>query len=328
MTGATGVTGPTGITGPTGSTGSTGATGATGPAGDAGATGATGVTGGTGPTGAPGETGSAGATGPTGATGGTGATGSTGATGPEGASGLLLYDAKGDILIGEANDVPKALAVGANDLALVADSASTLGVKWTAPIPKAHAAAHLLGGSDPLALPQYDPYDLLPYILPMGLWPATTIEPTDARGYWLRFTVARKREFKFVRWALTTVGSGTDKIDVGIYKMVSAIKTERLASSGAVSTLTTPVRVIAQELTSTAVCEPGIVYQVSIAWETTAGTPQMAAMNNNNGTYGDIGGTTMANRLQMFKAAQFPLPSSMETPGGSTPCPWLVPSES
>lgn len=64
--------------------------------------------------------------------------GETGATGPEGASGVTLFDAKGDILVGKADNEPQPLAVGADGLALVADSAKTLGAKWAAPAPAAH----------------------------------------------------------------------------------------------------------------------------------------------------------------------------------------------
>lgn len=41
-----------------------------------------------------------------------------------------IVDAKGDLLVGSANDVVDNLTVGANNTVLVADSAQTLGVKW------------------------------------------------------------------------------------------------------------------------------------------------------------------------------------------------------
>jgi hypothetical protein len=44
-----------------------------------------------------------------------------------------IIDAKGDLIIGSANDAVDNLTVGSNDFVLTADSAQTLGVKWAAP---------------------------------------------------------------------------------------------------------------------------------------------------------------------------------------------------
>lgn len=46
---------------------------------------------------------------------------------------LTLYDAKGDLLIGTANDARARLAVGADGQVLTADSTQPTGVKWAAP---------------------------------------------------------------------------------------------------------------------------------------------------------------------------------------------------
>jgi hypothetical protein len=173
---------------------------------------------------------------------------------------------------------------------------------------------------------QYDPYDLLPYVLPMGLWPGTTIGWTAKRQYFLRFTVARKRVFKFLRSAVAVVGTGEDKADAGIY-VVNGAKLERLGSNGGVKISTTPVAVKAIEF-SPVTCEPGNVYFASMGFETITGTPQLAGILNNNGLYGDIGGTSLANRIQLFRNESFPLPSVVESFGAGTPVPWMVPSES
>ncbi len=44
-----------------------------------------------------------------------------------------IIDAKGDLLVGSANDAVDNLTVGSNDYILTADSAQTLGIKWAAP---------------------------------------------------------------------------------------------------------------------------------------------------------------------------------------------------
>lgn len=191
-----------------------------------------------------------------------------------------------------------------------------------------HASSHQAGGADPLALPQYDPFDLLPYIVPMGVFPGTTLGPTAKRAYFLRFTVAKKREFKFVRWAVGVIGTGAeDEVDCAIYKANGA-KLERVKSSGGVKTSFLAVGVRANELTAAAVCEPGVVYFAAFSLKVISGTPQTLAPLNNNSSVSDIGGTgTLANRLMLFKAETFPLPETVEG-FNATVVPWLVPSES
>ena len=44
-----------------------------------------------------------------------------------------IIDAKGDLVVGSANDSVDNLTVGSNDYILTADSAQTLGIKWAAP---------------------------------------------------------------------------------------------------------------------------------------------------------------------------------------------------
>jgi hypothetical protein len=58
-------------------------------------------------------------------------------------------DAKGDLIVGTANDTVARRAVGANGLALVANSANTDGVGWAAPAPAAHnhAATDVTSGT-------------------------------------------------------------------------------------------------------------------------------------------------------------------------------------
>jgi hypothetical protein len=51
---------------------------------------------------------------------------------PAGGVSKSIIDAKGDLLVGSANDTIDNLAVGSNNYVLVADSAETLGMKWAA----------------------------------------------------------------------------------------------------------------------------------------------------------------------------------------------------
>jgi hypothetical protein len=51
---------------------------------------------------------------------------------PAGSVSKSVIDAKGDLLVGSANDSVDNLPVGSNNYVLVADSAETLGIKWAA----------------------------------------------------------------------------------------------------------------------------------------------------------------------------------------------------
>lgn len=192
-----------------------------------------------------------------------------------------------------------------------------------------HAAQHQLGGADPLALPQYDPFDLLPYVVPMGYPAGTTTTLTAKRGYHNRFTVARKREFKFVRFGVAVVGTGAEeKWDVAIWKLNGA-KFERLASSGYKPVNMTSLGPKAVEMTSAAVCEPGVVHFVSAQPETVSGTPQIVAVISNNANVGDIAGTgTVGNRIFLIRTETGAFPATLEGGFSGSQNPWLVPSES
>ena len=52
---------------------------------------------------------------------------------PAGSVSKSIIDAKGDLLVGSANDTVDNLALGSNGYILTVDSAQTLGVKWAAP---------------------------------------------------------------------------------------------------------------------------------------------------------------------------------------------------
>jgi hypothetical protein len=52
---------------------------------------------------------------------------------PAGSVSKSIIDAKGDILVGSANDAVDNLTVGSNNYVLTADSSQTLGIKWASP---------------------------------------------------------------------------------------------------------------------------------------------------------------------------------------------------
>jgi predicted secreted protein len=60
-----------------------------------------------------------------------------------------IVDAKGDLIAASANDTPARLAVGANGLSLVADSAQTTGLKWA--YPNANGASIYSSGAQLIA---------------------------------------------------------------------------------------------------------------------------------------------------------------------------------
>ncbi len=52
---------------------------------------------------------------------------------PAGSVSKSIIDAKGDLLVGSANDTVDNLSLGTNGYVLTVDTAQTLGVKWAAP---------------------------------------------------------------------------------------------------------------------------------------------------------------------------------------------------
>ena len=52
---------------------------------------------------------------------------------PSGSVSKSMIDAKGDLIVGSANDTVDNLALGTNGYILTVDTAQTLGVKWAAP---------------------------------------------------------------------------------------------------------------------------------------------------------------------------------------------------
>jgi hypothetical protein len=236
-TGATGPEGPQGVKGETGAQGvkgDTGAQGEKGPKGDTGATGEKGAKGDTGATGPEGPKGEKGEQGIQGKEGPAGAKGDTGATGPEGASGLLLYDAKGDILVGTADNAAARLALGAEDLALISSGGT---VKYGKPTPKAHThtIAEITALEAQLDIARRQG-------LPDKLWWACSVPifsqalatgtPANKLLTAARFTPYRDLTAKGISIRVTTAAT---KNDEGAVMLYDATGTTLLAKSGAVA---------------------------------------------------------------------------------------------
>ena len=200
--GATGAQGPAGTNGADGIQGPTGATGPQGPAGSNGADGTVGATGATGAAGPAGADGAAGANGATGATGppgdisglelndlsdvdtvtdpadpddvlawdGTNWTPAALTAADTGAIPESLIDAKGDVIVGTANDTAARLAVGADGQVLTADSAETSGVKWAAASPFRKAGRYYLNG---MSGGHFTPSLNALYLTPLPFWHVT-----------------------------------------------------------------------------------------------------------------------------------------------------------
>jgi len=67
---------------------------------------------------------------------------------PNTAVSVNLVDAKGDLLVGSADNTLSRVQVGANDTVLMADSAQASGVKWSSiPVPTGDSDQIVLGAS-------------------------------------------------------------------------------------------------------------------------------------------------------------------------------------
>lgn len=173
-----------------------------------------------------------------------------------------------------------------------------------------------------------DSFDNLPYVIPNSFNPTGTT-PTTAKRAWLtRFTVARKREFNFVRWVVSLGGGGTEEpFDGGIFRYdIPSQEYVLLGSSGEEKFNCSATGVRANHLTSTVTCVPGEIYYVALSSKNViSGGSTLVNIANNNGNVGDIVAEP-GTRLMVYKSELFPL-ASFVGPNGSVGPAYMVPSE-
>jgi len=135
-----------------------------------------------------------------------------------------LVDAKGDLLVGTADNSIARLAVGSNALALVADSTATPGVKWAAPTPAAHKSSHATGGSDALSPSDIVANPLIPTPTKSGRWvsgvfgPFATNQPAADLLVGIPYPVHVAHTLDRIGIYIQTSGSSGSVIRLGIYK--------------------------------------------------------------------------------------------------------------
>lgn len=105
-----------------------------------------------------------------------GVEGPTGPTGPTGPDPADIIAAKGDLLVGTADDTLVNVGVGANGTVLTADSAETSGVKW---------ASTSLGGLSDVDLSGLADDDVIQYDSATGTWLPVQIPPPDESTYFI-----------------------------------------------------------------------------------------------------------------------------------------------
>jgi hypothetical protein len=156
-----------------------------------------------------------------------------------------------------------------------------------------------------------------------GHFNTSAVALTASRAYFARVKPMRAVSVTAVAFIVTTVSSGNDTVDVGVYT-VSGSSLNRVAASGPTSgTLNsgTGVKTISLSASLTA----GTVYYAAMAIGTiTGGSPGMSMASATNGIL-DLPGTTLGTTLGPFKAATTldATISSLSTNAGGVPLMFL-----
>ena len=134
-------------------------------------------------------------------------------------------DAKGDLLVGTADNTVARKAVGADGLSLVADSSKADGLDWVDRAPSRSLPPGWFIGPRVSARSTQS----LSGIARMGVW-----IPVDAEA----------QPVDLLRWEVTTIGDASSVLTVGLYRMRSpaSLTVDRVAVTGAISATSTGVK--------------------------------------------------------------------------------------
>lgn len=156
---------------------------------------------------------------------------------------------------------------------------------------------------------------------PSGTWPFTTINPTANRCYYMRYVPDEDEVVKGIILPITAFATVNDETSAAICNA----KLERLVTSGKVLGKVNAAVGNKEWLFEEPIeLKAGVVVFIAWSYGAIGGVAaQVAAINNNNGLYGDVlsGGQT-ANRMMLFAANSHPVPAGPPVIGGSTPTPW------
>jgi hypothetical protein len=174
--------------------------------------------------------------------------------------------------------------------------------------PLAHAAAHVLGGADALALAQYDRDEGLPGLLiPTGRgWGPVFVASVANRGFVVRFVPSRAMAITLAAIAVNVAAGVDDPCDVGVYdasghRLVSSGATSGLLNSTGLKTMTLAIGLSAMT-----------VYYAAFAFGTVGGSAAQVGGASFGSLYQEQAFSgAVPNVLAMFKDAAYPLPATL-----------------
>jgi hypothetical protein len=217
----------------------------------------------------------------------------------------------------ELDDGPGAGGAGQDGKALVWQQSGG-GFVYAAPAPAGHKASHQLGGSDALALAQYDrDLGFSGLMAPSNLgWNFNSLAAVANRAYVMRFVPSRAMTIAVLAFCLSVAASQDDPCDVGIYDANWSRLVSAGATTGKLNSLATSIKAIA--ITSTALAA-NTVYYAALAFGPIGGTAAsiIGASFGGNGQLAGIFGSARPNLWADFQANAYPLPASFTGSGGA-----------
>jgi hypothetical protein len=204
---------------------------------------------------------------------------------------LSLVDAKGDLLVGSADNTVVRKAVGSDGQVLTADTASAGGVKWAT----ASGAAGFIPGTVPPALLTGTKYMALPANVGTGLTNGTLADGT-AHIYPMIVPVACT--LNSVSISINTAGSAGAVVRFGLYDSAGA----RVADLGTV--VATAVAIVT--LSVSQALSAGNYYVAGVVQGAAATPPGLRMINSTGGLLPILAEATLSNAIHA---------NSLKTPG-------------